>query len=727
MRRGDKSQKRYLRRAAGFVRRAGVSGFNFGLAACAVLGSMQIQQNFNASAWISAAEAHNDDWQKDARRQQRQIEQDAKRADQEARRAQQEAKRAEQEARRQQIQTEQEAKRLRREMEQEARHQRHMTPRSERIDVAPPDVSRIERRHDDAGSRQQEVKPESAVSPVTSSVTGVNSNKPDDTSRRRDDGKDNSSSGKNKSAAKTDEKTTQDIKKSPRAKTDQDIDDFEKPLPPPRTVLEMFERIGTPEKPKAQPAPVAAPAAIPVKNLGIKTAAPPNPAIPKVSSKPVAKPIAAVKRGAPDFELLQQGMFRPHEIIATNLSPAEQKFAEANGFKTVSTVQSPGVSGTVSSLIVPPGMSEAAAVQFLESAAPSALFGPNHVYRIVPAADGPVPAAARDGLATAGPDVKKSEGGAAVSADCSAGACFARDLLAWKPATKQCARRVRVGLIDTSFDVSHPAFAGRKFSLERFSGSQAIARGDWHGTAVLSVLAGNASSSTPGLIPDADFFLASTFRADAQGNAAADTISVLKALAWLDKNNINIVNMSFSGPRNDQIEAAIVAMAAKGVVFVAAAGNKGPSAPPSYPAAYPQVVAVTAVGKKLNSYLHANRGDYVDVAAPGVQVLTALPEGRQGYRTGTSFATPFITGLLAAMPAVRKGATDKEEMLSRISFQDLGEPGRDTIYGEGLPKAPERCNDIGGVASLPWTNAAKRMSVGAPAPAESALARPASQ
>ncbi len=490
---------------------------------------------------------------------------------------------------------------------------------------------------------------------------------------------------------------------------------------PPRTVAKFFENLSAPAKPTGQPA-----VAPPVKAVPAGNTVSGKPQKGPQAAKPGAKPLAAKVRG-PDFELLKQGMFRPREILASNLTATDQKRAEAHGFKTVSSVKGPGGTGAVNRLVVPQGMSELAALQFLETAAPTAQFGPNHVYRILPAADSLVPAATRDGPVATTPAATDNGSVAPGGAACAAGECYARDLLAWKPSTKQCAKRVRVGLIDTSFDVAHPAFAGRKFSLEQFSGQQTVARGDWHGTAVLSVLAGNASSSTPGLIPDADFFLASTFKADSQGNAAADTMSVLKALAWLDKNKVNIVNMSFSGPRNAQIETVIAAMADKGVVFVAAAGNMGPSAPPSYPAAYPQVVAVTAIGKKLNSYLHANRGDYVDVSAPGVQVLTALPDGRQGYRTGTSFATPFITGLLAAMPAVRNGASDKVEMLSRISFQDLGESGRDNIYGEGLPKAPESCNDIGGVASLPWTNAAKRMAVGAPTAAESALARPASR
>ena len=696
MGRGVKSPRRHLRRAMIFACRASAAGFFLGVALFTYSRTSEIVE-FSALPQLIAPALARDD-QDDMRREAREAERDMRRQQKEQEReARRQQREVEQEAKRQQREAEQDAKRQQREAEKEASNQQRSQPRDERPEPSKPDVPKI-------GHWQDDNRPQS----VPVKLDAKDDSKPAS--------KGNFDSGKSKLDVTPKGKPEREAKTSRENKAEYDDAD-EQPLSPPRTMVEVFERMAAP----AQPKPAKAPDVVPAK-----TAA--------VPAKPVKNPVAgqktlvpSIKRGAPDFELLQQGMFRPHEVLATHLSAADQKSLEAQGFKTVSSVVAPGDTGAVSRLVIPSGMTETAAMQLLEGAAPTAQFGPNHVYRIVPAADAPAAAAAPDGMATTRQAAKKDEDTGARAAACAAGECFARDMLAWKPSTKNCARRVRVGLIDTSFDVAHPAFAGRKFSVEQFSGSQTIARGDWHGTAVLSVLAGNASSSTPGLIPDADFYLASTFRADAQGNAAADSISVLKALAWLDKRDVNLVNMSFSGPRNDQIEVAIAAMAAKGVVFVAAAGNKGPSAPPSYPAAYPQVVAVTAVGKKLNSYLHANRGGYVDVAAPGVQVLTALPEGRQGFRTGTSFAAPFITGLLAAMPAVRKGATDKEDMLSRISFQDLGEPGRDTIYGEGLPKAPERCNDVGGVASLPWTNAAKRMSVGAPTASESALARPASQ
>ena len=214
----------------------------------------------------------------------------------------------------------------------------------------------------------------------------------------------------------------------------------------------------------------------------------------------------------------------------------------------------------------------------------------------------------------------------------------------------------------------------------------------------MSVLAGNSKSTTPGLIPDAEFYLASAFRTSTDGDAATDTETLLKALSWLAALDVQLVNMSFTGPRDPLIETAITQMHAQGVVFVAAVGNDGPGAPPSYPAAYPPVIAVTAVDKRMQGYRYANRGSYVDIAAPGVDIWAALPDGQQDYRTGTSFAAPFVTGIVATMQKSGASVNNKQELLKRLTYKDLGAPGRDPIYGEGLPVSPKSCGTAPSVA-----------------------------
>ena len=458
-----------------------------------------------------------------------------------------------------------------------------------------------------------------------------------------------------------------------------------------------------PDKPDPSDKPVktgnASPAAaVPNSTLAAAPAA-------KGTAANTGKTKAAVTAPPPAILPFQdKGTFKPREIVASNLGSAGIEKAKSRGF----TAPAQSLFGnlgltTVQRLIVPPGMSEADAYALLRQKVPSGNFAPNHVFRIVPAGEDEKPKTADKAAALAG---------TAPSA-CTGAKCFGQSLIGWKAENRACARAVRIGIIDTSYDLSHPAFAGQSFANGNFLGDGSTSPHDWHGTAVLGLLAGDARSGTPGLVPNAKFFLASAFRTDADGNASADTISVLNALSWLEKFDVKIINMSFSGPRDDLIEKAIGVMSQKGTMFVAAAGNGGPDALPSYPAAYPEVIAVTAVNQSMQGYRHASRGSYIDVAAPGVEVWTSLPNGKEGFRTGTSFAAPFFTGVLAAMPEARAGGLSKAQILSSLSYQDLGAPGRDPVYGEGLVKAPVSCPAPAEIARHPQQPASPKMAVGA--------------
>src|SRR5262249_7336543 len=156
------------------------------------------------------------------------------------------------------------------------------------------------------------------------------------------------------------------------------------------------------------------------------------------------------------------------------------------------------------------------------------------------------------------------------------------------------------------------------------------------------------------------------------------------------------------GPRDPAIHAMIRKMAQHGTVFIAAAGNGGPAAPEAFPAAYPEVIAVTAVDRNKRSYAEANHGTYIDVAAPGVRVWTALPGDSQGFLSGTSFAVPFVTAIAAATYNAtplraakgeegRRTLSPKDEILGRMELEKLasGAGGdRDRIFGLGLAHAP---------------------------------------
>jgi hypothetical protein len=407
---------------------------------------------------------------------------------------------------------------------------------------------------------------------------------------------------------------------------------------------------------------------------------------------------------------------RVGELLATGLSAVDRATAEAHGFVVETPVKLKGVGTTVQRILPPPGLSPEEAERELHKVLPFASVTPNQAHSIFVGSIGeaerpsstPPPGAPADkrAVAPASPN------------PCPQNTCFGSELIKWKGALGSCAKGVRIGIIDTSFDVDHPSLAHINVQQGDFLEGEAPSPYDWHGTAVLSLLAGDPRSGTPGLVPDATFLLATAFRSDAAGNASTDTMRLLSALDWLDGVGVDIVNMSFSGPRDEAVSRAIARMRQKGIVFIAAAGNGGPIAGPSYPAAYPEVIAVTAVNRNGENYRNANRGNYIDVAAPGVDVLTALPDAKQGFRTGTSFAAPFMTAILATHgTGISSVKGTKAQLLQQVSTRDLGPPGRDPIYGAGLALAPQRCQGGAGAIAkaAPPSSAAPKSDAG-PAP-----------
>jgi hypothetical protein len=313
---------------------------------------------------------------------------------------------------------------------------------------------------------------------------------------------------------------------------------------------------------------------------------------------------------------------------------------------------------------------------------------------------------------------------------CAPDRCFGVGIINWQPQLAVCARGIRIGVIDTGVDKTHPAFAEVRFEQHRdFTPSNSKKPTSQHGTGVVSLLAGNPRSSTPGLVPEATFLIGDAFFADRGGNAVSDTFTMLKAINWLKASKVDIANLSFAGPPDELVHDALKELAKTGTVILAAAGNEGQDAPPSYPAAYKEVIAVTAVDRNLAPYLYANRGHHIDVAAPGVDVWTALPDRREGPQTGTSFAVPFVTSVVALNYRSEDRGSDgnplgpKQRALALLqeNIKTLGGRGRTPVFGAGLVQAPSTCDPRGpstvasaGLKADGWSSTVQQA---APAPA----------
>jgi hypothetical protein len=379
------------------------------------------------------------------------------------------------------------------------------------------------------------------------------------------------------------------------------------------------------------------------------------------------------------------GSFRSNEVLAINLSTEGLGKVRDGSYQVVEHIELPDFGLTLTRIRPPEDLNAINGRDRLHDLLPEAGFTLNRVYAHYR------PGTGRHGSVGSVP--------APSGKGCPAERCFGSVLINWRPALAACVRDVKVGIVDTGFDQAHPAFAGVRYQYKEFLPEGSARASDQHGTGVLSLLAGNPGTGTPGLIPDASYVVANAFFADADGQPVSDTAQMLQALHWLKRSGVSVVNLSFAGPDDELLHHAVRELTKAGIVVVAAAGNEGPAAPPSYPAAYREVIAVTAVDRNLAAYRYANRGEHIDIAAPGVDVWTAIPGRREGPQTGTSFAVPYVTAVVAVTLGGAEAAADgdplaaKQHALAQIEghTKTLGSPGRDPTFGAGLVQAPATC------------------------------------
>ena len=243
-----------------------------------------------------------------------------------------------------------------------------------------------------------------------------------------------------------------------------------------------------------------------------------------------------------------------------------------------------------------------------------------------------------------------------------------------------------IGLVDTRVDPSHAALAGQ--DIERLQPTGSGSDSD-HGTAIASLLVGKAAAGTSGLLPRAKLVTVDAFSKGRSTDDRSDVLSLVRAIEALSARGVKVINLSLAGPPNPLLQRGIDAASKAGILIIAAAGNEGPASEPVYPAAYSGVIAVTAVDHRLAVYRRANRGDYVDIAAPGVEVPVVSGASGVTLRSGTSYAAPFVAATAAALSVGRSAETVRA--LLDGAARDLGPPGRDPTFGWGLLQASTVC------------------------------------
>ena len=237
----------------------------------------------------------------------------------------------------------------------------------------------------------------------------------------------------------------------------------------------------------------------------------------------------------------------------------------------------------------------------------------------------------------------------------------------------------KIVMIDAPIDTRHANLAGASIAQSIFGVDPSPAA---HGTAIAALLVG--TGSYPGTAQGAALTSLAAFGPTAQGAQLSRTSYLAKAMNEASRLRPDVLNLSFGGPEDRLLGVMLDAIHRNGVCVSAAAGNAGPLGRVLFPATHPASLAVTAVDGNLRGYAFASQGSRVDIAGEGVGLNAAVPGGRRAV-SGTSFATAVISGALLRMPECH-GGRDPDGMKAQVAAaaKDLGQPGRDAVFGAGL-------------------------------------------
>jgi hypothetical protein len=270
---------------------------------------------------------------------------------------------------------------------------------------------------------------------------------------------------------------------------------------------------------------------------------------------------------------------------------------------------------------------------------------------------------------------------------------------------------VTIAVIDSGIDVRHPELANA--IVDSFDALGSKEGPHVHGTGIAGAIVSHARLM--GSAPAARILAIRAFGVAPSG-AQSTSFVILKGLDYAAAHGAQIVNMSFAGPKDGLIERGIAAAAARGILMVAAAGNGGPKSPPLYPAANPNVMAVSATDAQDRLFAASNRGSHIAIAAPGVDIFLPAPGEKYQMTSGTSFSAAYVSGL-AALILERNPVLKPDEIRAILmkTARDLGSPGRDDLFGAGEADAFAAVSAVVAapavpVAAVPGSEAAENVS-----------------
>lgn len=249
---------------------------------------------------------------------------------------------------------------------------------------------------------------------------------------------------------------------------------------------------------------------------------------------------------------------------------------------------------------------------------------------------------------------------------------------------------VKVGLVDTGIDRTHPDLAGNIAAGASFVAREPNFQDQaGHGSHVAGIVAAiDNSSGVVGVAPSARLYIAKALDRRGQGYLS----DIIAAIEWSVDQDVDLLNMSLGTTADlPLLHEAITEAYNAGITIVAAAGNDG--GPVSYPAAYEEVIGVGMVDEDGSVHRRSSRGPELDLVAPGYKVTSTYKNGKYKIMAGTSMASPHVAGALAVLlgsPTCRSGCSPSQlrQYLTDRS-RDIPPTGFDTAAGYGLLNVPD--------------------------------------
>ncbi len=242
---------------------------------------------------------------------------------------------------------------------------------------------------------------------------------------------------------------------------------------------------------------------------------------------------------------------------------------------------------------------------------------------------------------------------------------------------------VPIAILDTGVDSTHPDLSNKLLAGYNFAyGNTGTNDMGGHGTSVAGLAAAitNNATGVAGVAwgnPIMPLVIADS-------NGWIPYSNMANAITYATDHGVKIINMSCGGTsQSSTLQNAVNYAWNKGCVIVAAAGNDGTTTP-NYPAACSNVVAVSATTIGDTLAIYSSYGSWIDIAAPGSSLTTTLKGGGYGGATGTSYATPIVSGLVALIMSANPTLSNIQVVdIMEKNADDLGTAGFDVYYGYG--------------------------------------------